>query len=260
MTDMNYYFKSVKQLMFFCFINLFLLISFNVSGSECGVLTLRANRSSGISIEANKCEQLPNISRGTIFDISAKGRLWLKSNPAKPKKNEFQMICQNKAGISALLEFSDELSPWLSQTKLSNCTGWVDNKLSCDSQNGEKSGVYCVLAYVKEVTGNRSKQIERTTSVKMRGIKLLQSENTAVSSDKQKIPESIKQDLDLCKKLSGIKQDVKVAWTVGQNNEIKEIEVTPTEKLNDLSECVKAVVTTSSYPTLSEKVTFNSIF
>ena len=95
---MNLYVKNIKQLITFCFINLFLSISFNASGSECGVLKLQVNRSSGVSVKGNKCEELPNISRGTVFDISAKGRLWLKSNPAKPKKNEFQMICQNKAG------------------------------------------------------------------------------------------------------------------------------------------------------------------
>jgi len=254
--DMSFY---RKQIYIICFISVSLLFSGYVRASECGVMQLEKNRSSGVTVLANNCTEPPYISIGTVFSLSAKGRLWLKSNPSSFQDSEFQMICQNRTGNTLQLEFSEIFTPWLSQTKLNNCSGWINNKLSCEGPQGEKNGMYCVLSIIKPFVGNQSARVERTTSVKMRDINLLlQAQNKDVSIDKNKILESIKAEIKLCKKLNGITENSEASWSV-LGTEVENLEINSN---NDpvLSECVETVITTFLYPVFSEKVIFKSTF
>lgn len=248
-----------KQFYILCFISVSLLFSGHVRASECGVMQLEKNRSSGVTMLSNNCTEPPYISIGTIFNLSAKGRLWLKSNSSSFQDSEFQMICQNRTGNTLQLEFSEIFTPWLSQTKLNNCTGWINNKLSCEGPQGEKNGVFCVLSIFKPFVGDQSAKVERTTSVKMRDINvLLQSQNKAVPIDKNTILESIKAEIQLCKKLNGITANSEASWSV-LGTEVESLEI---NSKNDpvLSECIETVITTFGYPAFSEEVIFKGIF
>ncbi len=259
---MKKYFKHIKLLKIFCWNSLFLLLTSHVNASECGVLQLQNNRSSGVSVIKNKCTESPDISIGTVFELSGKGRLWLKSIPSEFMSPEFQMICQNRTGNILQLEFSDMLSPWLSQAKLNNCSGWIDNKLSCEGPIGKKRGLYCVLSFVQPLTGSQSKQIERTTSVKMRDIKkMIQGKGSFETIDKQQMIAVIEPELRLCKKLNRTTQGINATWSV-HAAEVTEISVNLIGDTNDdvLSECVETVIKTFSFPNASEKVIFNSTF
>ncbi len=172
------------------------------------------------------------------------------------------MICQNRSAGVLQLHFSDTLPPWLSQSKLSNCSGWVDNKLSCDGQNGEQNGVFCVLTFYKSVPRNKTYKIDRTTSVKMRGMEGLQKSYTnSMQAAKKQTIEAIKPEINLCKNLNKIQQEININWTV-LNREVKGIKVSLVNKQNDegWSECFESVISTFSYPSFPEKMTFNSIF
>lgn len=254
--DMIFYFKQRKYLVWFCFTSI-LLVSINVRAIECGVLQLQANRSSGVSIKTNKCKEISSIAIGAVLYLSAKGRLWLKSTSELATVPEFQMICQNRTKHLVQLEFSDMLSPWLNQSKLGVCSGWVNNKLSCAAQNNEKAVVQCVLSFFKSYSGYKLQQMERTTSVKMRDIKnLIKPKSAFVPIDKKSIIEAIKPELKLCKKLNGIKQQSKMAWVVDQNDDHIEIDIISAAGINyyGLFECVQTVISTFPYPTFSEKV------
>jgi hypothetical protein len=255
------YCKYIKQMIAFIIINIF-LISTNVSASECGVLRLQNNRSTGVYVKENKCNEHPYIAIGTIIDLAAKGRLWLKSNQSPVIGSEFQMICQNETGRPVELEFSDMLTPWLSQGKLNNCSGWINKKLSCEVKMGERNGLYCVLAFFQADTNNKLKQMERSTSVKLRGsISSLESVNTFSSTDKQQLFNTIEPELDLCKQLNRITTDIKVSWSVDKDAEVKGANVSMAEPLNDyLSECVKSVINTIQYPALTKAIEFEHYF
>jgi hypothetical protein len=253
------FFKYIKQLRRFCFISLLMLFGFNVGASECSAFQLQNNRSSGISVKSNKCSELPYISVGTIFDLAPQGRLWLKSSVSEHGEQDLLMICQNRTEQAIQLEFSDPSSPWLSFVKLKNCSGWIDNKLSCDGDNGEKQGIYCVTAFLKPVLKSVSEQTERTSSVKMRVPN--QSIGSSSHLDKQQLLEALKPELKLCKRLNEISQDIRVSWVV-QMTMVKMFEV-KTPKISNkygLSECMKSVVTAISYPMFSRVESFNSIF
>lgn len=254
------YYKYIKQMIAFIIINV-LFISANASASECGVLRLQNNRSTGVNVKENKCNEHPYIAIGTIIDLAAKGRLWLKSNQSPVIGSEFQMICQNETGRPVELEFSDMLTPWLSQGKLNDCSGWVNKKLSCEVKMGERNGLYCVLAFFQPDVNNKLKQVERSTSVKLRGsISSLEFVNTFSSTEKQQLFNTIEPELDLCKQLNQITTDIKVSWSVDKDAEVKRVNVS-IEPLNDyLSECVKAVINTIQYPILTKAVEFEHYF
>jgi len=254
--------KRRKKQHIFCFIYCLFVFSFEANATECGVLQLQDNRSSGVSVTANKCQEAPYISLGSVFDLSTKGRLWLKSNPSQSANANFQVICQNRTNNTVQLEFSDILLPWLTQAKLKNCSGWVDNKLSCEGSMGEEKGIYCVLAFNKS-SSNDQKEPIRTTSVKMRGIGLSNnSDKSPINSDIKKILESIKPELVLCKNLNQISGKSKISWSVDQNSKSPQIDIISAKEVEDplYSECLKTVITSFSYPKFSEKVTFNSDF
>lgn len=255
--------NNMKQLIYYSSLSIFLLLSFNANSSECGVMQLKTNRSSGITVTANKCTEQSYVSMGTVFNLSSKGRLWLSSNPQEGADTEFQMICQNRSKNDFRLEFSDLASPWLSQESLKNCTGWVKNRLQCDGSNGEKNGVMCVLNITKVNKSNQLKRVQRTTSVKMRAItQLIRSEPVTVVIDKTKIIDTLTPEINLCKKLYQSDQMLTVNWAV-QEAKAKNIKIMLSDKQSaskPLESCVKMVVETTSYPDFSEKTTFLTTF
>ncbi len=250
--------KCSQPLSFFYFISFLTLSGFNAVASECGVLQLQSNRSSGIRVKSNKCSELPYISVGTVFELAPQGRLWLKPTAPEHERLSFQMICQNRTEHLIQLEFSNPLSPWLSLAKLKNCSGWVDNKLSCDGNKGQKHGIYCVTAFLKPALSN-SEKTQRTSSVKMRTP--TQGVGSNLYFDKQKLLAALKPELQLCKQVNEISQDIRVNWIV-QMTKVKMFQVIAPEMPNKygLSECMEAVVTAIPYPLFSRTVSFNSIF
>ncbi len=259
---MNVYIKNSTKPIFICVISFLLLSSSPINATECGILQLKINRSSGINILKNACSKLPDVSSGSIFDLSPKGRLWLTSNTPKHSTASFQLICQNRTEYSLQIEFSDtQESPFLDQTRLNNCSGWTNKKLACNGSHGEQKGLYCILSMTKAAHKNSGK-VERTTSVKMRGLNsFINAENTQNASNKQQILAAIRSDLQLCKALNQHTEVTKISWDVEQNAANKIIITSPSGlQNNSLSECVKTVVNTFTYPPLSQKTTFSSTF
>ncbi len=240
-------------------VSIFLLTDINVSASECGIFNFQENKSSGVFINENKCSELPYISRGTIVELLPKARLWLKSIPSEEDGSNFQMICQNRSESIIKLEFSEQQSPWLNLSKMNNCKGWVEDKLSCegDGDKDEKLGVYCVRALIKKSSGKSgSDPVERTTSIKLRGLK------QSAGVDKNRIQKLLKPELKLCKKLNQVSQTMEIKWTVMPDNKVNEIQVNQTGEIvnNGLSACAEAVVSAFMYPDFFKKEVFISSF
>ncbi len=257
---MNIYLKNITRIIFLCSSSFLFLSSTAINAAECGILKLQSNRSSGVTVQKNDCSELPAVSSNSIFELSPKGRLWLKSNEVKANNADFQLICQNKTADSIQIEFSASQSPWLNHSKLNNCSGWTNNKLTCDGNKGEKRGLYCVLSLAK--VAKKSTQVERTTSVKMRGLNSFIETKDIDKHTSQQILAEINPELKLCKELNQYTMDAKISWNVEQNSGKQNINIISTSGLNtaSLSECVKTVISTFSYPQLSKKISFNSTF
>jgi hypothetical protein len=96
----------------------------------------------------------------------------------------------------------------------------------------------------------------------MRGMEGLQKSYTnSIQSAKKHTIEAIKPEINLCKHLNQIEQDITINWTV-RNREVKDIEVILKAKhgYEGWSECFESVISTFSYPNFPEKMTFNSTF
>lgn len=234
-----------------------LSIHIPVNASDCGVLRLQTNRSIGVTVMENKCDKPLYLSIGSRIEMLERGRLWLKSNPEAVIGSAFQMICQNKTEKNLQLEFSELLTPWLSLSKLNGCSGWINNKLTCEKSNGGSNGLYCVLAYNKPDTQRPSGKIERTTSAKIRGLNLSLQPKDA-SPNTGNLLDALKHDVKLCKQLNQITTVIKVNWHVDTDSRAKQINIHSAGTNNhDLTECVKSVISTFQYPEFPEEVTFD---
>ena len=231
-----------------------LFASINVMASECGLLELKQNRSSGAMLSANECDgQI--ISKKSVLKLAARGRFWL--NPVASKTDvKFNLLCQNKTRESLQFDFSDSLLPWLNISKLNNCSGWVDNRLRCEGERGEKNGLVCVFSVIKK--SGKPKQIERTTSVKMRGFNYA----TADTSYKEVMLAEIRRDLKLCKKVNDeFDEKAQIHWMLEPNAPVRLVGIT-LYKLDDsaLADCAKSVVLSYPFTRVSETQFFTQSF
>ena len=231
-----------------------LLASLNVIASECGLLELQQNRSSKVSIRGSECAG--NIlSSGATLKLAAKGRAWLKPlvhlSPLK-----FNLICQNKTRHAISIEFSDQLLPWLNTAKLNNCTGWDNNILKCHGNQGEKDGLICVFSSVRKSL--KPKQIERTTSVKMRSLQF-QSLNT---SYQEVMLADIEHDLQLCKQINDeFDEEVQIHWMLEPNFSVRMVGITLYKQQDQsLANCAKSVIMSYPFTRVSETKFFSRSF
>ena len=254
---MKFIFENIKCCSVFL-IAILLSVNTDVSATECGVMRLQQSRSIGVAVKGNRCEKLPSLSVGATIELSENGRVWLLSSQGSSSGSGFQMICQNETNNTLQLEFSEFMPPWLNVSKLNRCTGWVNNKLSCEEKNEGRNGLYCVLAFNLPATSKQSGRIERTTSVKMRGLNIsLQSPDTSAHMDKTQVLAAIEPDLVLCKQLNQVTTNIKVSWRVGVDSHVKQMIVNPAgQNQHHFSACAKNVIETFQYPEFSDVTAF----
>lgn len=229
---------------------------------ECGVLEYEANKSSGVSVTNNQCHLPTEISKGVIIKMTPKSRLWLKSKQSETIASNFQLICQNRTNNQISLEFSGMVSPWLSVEKLNQCTGWIRNRLSCSGTQGEPDGIVCVLAFFEKnkVIADQT-TIQRTTSVKMRNIQVLE-DREQIKRYKQQLYEEMSLDVQICKQLDNRGRKMNLKWTVEPGGKIifnwdKDVQLANTTALIS---CAKAVVSSVDYPVFKEQEPFAYAF
>ena len=236
----------------FVIVSLCLSVSLNAKAKECEGIYLKDSKSSGMLVKKNNCLNLPHLSIGSVIELAPKGRLWLKSIPKNDDRPRHQLICQNRSNASLELNFSDPSSPWLSLLKLGHCADWVNNKLSCNDKSSKKLALYCVLPPIQEKLNTGTDTVMRTTSVKMRTLS-----PPTLSPENKKMLSIIHSELQLCKELSQVSQEMKIEWSVETNKTTHIQSIT----LDDaLSRCTEAVIRTYPYPEFSEKKIFSSTY
>ena len=223
----------------------------NLKASDCGVLQYLKNKSHGVSIQKNACEKETNLAIGTKIDLTPGARIWLKTDEKPDLDHHFQIICQNKSNFHVKLEVSKMFLPWMNPVNLDRCSPWIDNKLTCKDQNGNANRFFCAIASIKNPQQLIDKEIERTTSVKMRKVKL----KNGYPLKMKDVIEIFKPEISLCRYLYQTRQTVDIKWTIDDQGEVQDIVVSQfkTEKNSLFSECVQAVVNSFKYPVLTKK-------
>ena len=245
---MKKYFKLGKKSNVLLFI--LFLVNTTIAASDCGVFQVMKNKShGGVNVTENKCNSSEMVSLGTVFELPPQSRLWLKS--ASDMSEQYtQIICQSRSSTTVKLEITDVKEPWVLASGVS-CNGWIKNRLSCDGESGQRNAFFCAVSEVNRLALNNSK-MERTTSVKIRGIKLIVNQQVNSDKDKadkiEKVLTLIKDEAGLCRDLFQPKQEVEIGWELVAGKAINVNVFSPdgTEEL--FTDCVKDVVLGFDYP------------
>ncbi|MCK5872190.1 MAG: hypothetical protein KAG26_05145 [Methylococcales bacterium] len=230
------------------------LVSLTVNAGDCRGLYVKDSKSSGMIVKKNNCSDSPHLSASSIIELAPQGRLWLTSITKNESRAKFQLICQNRSNQLLQLAFSERISPWLNLSTLKGCSGWVDNKLSCNEK--DQLILYCVLPPIQPKIAAHSATIERTTSVRMRSFN---NSNAQTKFDQNKVLDRINLELQLCKQVNQITQTLVIEWIVDSEDKIS-VKWGHTTIDKALSSCVQAVVTTYPYPKFSKTRIFNTTF
>lgn len=214
------------------------LMANDVLAAECGQARLVEAGSAGVKITKNTCQDPTRVTAGSVLELSAGSRMWLKFNPSA-KGEAVQVICQNRSADTVKVQVANASEPWIKPENVKSCESWKNNKLTCEGSSGEKS-FFCAVAKAKSETmlasasGKSKKLSEVTTSVKMRGIQPI-----AVPVTPEDVVKSLKPDIELCKSLFNVSEKVDMSWTVSLGK-IQDLSVTSENK--DLVSCVEDVV------------------
>lgn len=207
-----------------------LLMASHVMAAECGQAKLVEAGSTNVSVSKNTCTDNSQISLGSVLELSSGSRMWLKFNPSA-RGETFQLICQNKSSGAVKVNVTSTTDPWVKPEGIKSCEKWKNNKLSCESNSGEKNSFFCALAKAKVDTSDAASKMAMTTSVKMRGV--LPIPAVTVSADD--IIASIKPEIELCKTLYNVTDQVEMSWTVS-SGKIQDLNVSNPN--SDLVSCM----------------------
>lgn len=226
------------------------LISGNAIAEECTSLKLISARNAGVTMTDNACKEQSKIAVGTNLQVSAGSRLWIKSAPEQNGVTS-QVICQNRSSDTINVTINSDALPWIKPQGLNNCGEWVANKLSCDSNDGQKNGFFCALASSKPLMVASAPK--PTTSFKMRStFSLLKGRNV------EEIIKDIKPEVELCKNLYGITSSIKVSWDVSKLGTVEKLSVDNDN--TELAACIGSVLKPERHEQSSKETSYKQDF
>jgi len=234
-----------------------------VDASGCGVVHYLENKSNGVEVTANTCRSNDGIAVGSVFHLMPGARLWVKSLLTNSTEKSFQAICQNRSANAITIGVDSTDIPWIRPRQLSHCSDWSDNKMSCDSITGEQQALFCVLAAIEPARSMAASEVERTTSVTLRGLPLQKTPEIAGAAqsttefETDRLLAAMRPETELCRSLYQTDYPVKIDWTLDTNGRVTDIKTSgdspDKEKvMNDAeiryTDCVVDVVNYFPYP------------
>jgi len=205
----------------------------SVVAAECVPLKLIDSRNAGVTVTGNSCDKKTELAVGSNLELATGSRLWMQFDSGDDLDLiDAQIICQNKSGVAVKMNVNAN-SPWVDLEKQGfQCKDWNNNRMSCDSTDAGQNSFFCALAEAKQANARTS--IALSTSVTMRGFGV-----------GQKIINSVKDEIGLCKNLYGVSEPLSVGWTVLSSGAIIDFEIET--KQENLINCVEKVITGVNY-------------
>lgn len=245
-----------------------LLAAANASG--CGVVHYLENKSNGVKVMANPCKTNDSIAVGGVFALSPGARLWIKSPPGTPTGKNFQAICQNSSADLITLNVDGPDKPWLYPKQLSDCSGWVDNKMSCGSIKDRQKSLLCVIAAIEPAPYLTTDEIKRATSVIVRALPIRKPpDRTWTEFNINRLLDAIHPETELCRNLYQASYPVKIDWVLDINGQVTDLKAArgsqyKLEGKDDVEQqftnCVIDVVNNFSYPKPPKTVFLSASF
>lgn len=225
-----------------------------LQAEECGTLRYLANKSNGVAISGNSCNNADAIAVGSEFNLSPGARLWFKATAADSKNS--QGICQNRSAQPIRIRVDSGQQPWIKPTDVADCSAWTANKMNCGR------ALSCVIA---AASSSSTAPEQRTTSVRMRSIPQLDDADKTEAPQhneddlKQSILSAMQADASLCRALNPANPPVNLTWQVDANSQAHKI--SSTDKADKaFIDCLSAVIKDFSYPPLTQALWLSDQF
>ncbi|MCK5830367.1 MAG: hypothetical protein KAH20_08695 [Methylococcales bacterium] len=238
---------------------LLLIISVDIQAQaiDCNSMKFLKSKSQGISVNNNACVVDDMVSVGSRFLLIPGGRLWLKTQTADSRY--LQLICQNRATREIEVELSNKFSPWIRPKGFTQCSDWINNKLSCSDEKGSKNDLICAIAVIEPLKYLKVSSMKRTTSIKLRTLKKGMNKSTLTRIERSELIKimagDIRSEVSLCRNLYQVERMVKATWTLGALGQIEKLLFSQTENIDhQFRSCVESVIYNFEYPEFSESV------
>ncbi len=199
------------------------------------------DRSRGVQILANPCEQERQIATGTIFRLAPGARLWLATG-----RGERQAVCQSRATSALTLLVDQSHPPWLSSKSLPNCLRH-QNRWRCLAQNTENEILTCAMTRLRPPPSGPSSPKEATSLV----LRSLQSHRPSTEyDDARQLPARLKQEAEMCHELYGVEEKFPFTWHITPQGKTAAIESPPALRKSHphLLSCLEELIRSHTYP------------
>ena len=226
-----------------------------VQAGSCIALTVQKDRSPGATVVANECRDDENLALGSVVQMNGGARLWLKSQAEARSDSNFQVICQNKSIDQLQIEVVSPFLPWIKPKNVDQCGSWAGDRLSCNDAVSGMPILFCAIARIRNLEYDNV--IQRKTSVTMRGVvgqSGALSAGAGESADLEKIIDSLRPEVDLCKKVFQSQAAIALSWTIGVDGRVHDAEAQGGRSTDALISCALDVVRNFAFPPLTEAV------
>lgn len=244
---------------------LFLLGNSNISHADgCGVLHYMASKSNGVTITGNTCKTVDDIALGSEFKLMPGARLWFKSQQ-DTDTHKTQGICQSRSALPISISVNNNQLPWIKANGLSNCSSWIDNKMSCDDSTGAPKALTCVIATIDSAAHPKGIE-QRTTSVRMRSLPTDDPDNTesaqdGLELDQEQIVSAMQPDISLCKSINHASAPIKITWLVETDSRVNTVNSASGNPVDQsFIDCITVILKDFPYPQPSQAVWLSNKF
>lgn len=222
--------------------------------AECSVLEFLEKKSSAAQVLVNPCLDEQWVGVGSVFRLLPEGRLWLKSK-ALDSASDYQLICRNRSLKTSNISVTRADYPWIQPRGFAQCSGWIENKLTCKDLADGSDLFFCAAAITKKPEVLR--EIQRKTSVTMRGLAEqghLDALNEVATGEIDQLADFIKSEIDLCRQVYQNRQIVTLAWTVQASGRVTDPVIKEPDTDPGFAACIVDVINNFDYPAFPKDV------
>lgn len=226
-----------------------LLIAISVEASDCGILKIQKNRSSGTVVMNNQCNANDELSLQSILKLPGNGRLWLET--VSDTTENHWIICQNRSALPINILVQNPSSPWIVPAIEEHCEDWVNQRLGCYEAGTQSEILFCAITQINRVTDQPVMQ--RTSSLAIRGL----SKYVTRNMDEQhpaikKWKAALTPEIDLCRKAFRMNDSFALRWFINTAGSLTYTQVP--EKVFDRQfiECAADAILHHGFPNLEK--------
>jgi hypothetical protein len=235
--------------------------SLSLRAAECNILQLQKSHIPGLSVTNNRCPNATALSPQSVIEIQGGSRLWIETIGTSRESTKFQIICQNQEATPIKVKFADKFMPWVAPVGFSNCTGWIENRLTCYSAGQQMTALLCVIAQKQDKPA--VSKIQPKTSVTMRGVGAKPPERPAI--DASFLADLPKPNIELCRKIVSSNIPLTIKWVLKPSKDkafapeiTNPLMLTAADR--QFAACVHEAIENTAFPSVTSDISLSATF